>query len=935
MGAIPCRCRFLRFRGKSRFDPGSPTIALSRVAYLFVCRLVVVRYNKYTGLREMRLARLRSEVSRSIMSLVVSGYIPKEFLYFLIDNRECDFGASLVRFRLLLFEANGCPIRIWCDILSLCVLFKKRALFQRVCPCDRRLGAYGGSLWFWIFQTDAITEFLHVDRFLVPSFVPLDFMQQLCVSLTRYIYPVSRPLAESHRVYLVDDPGFLQKVEDGANTRITLSGDMMTSLKFRNIPHDEIFVRRCVDWVLRHADHKSLSRFVTTAPLGWMSSALGLITHRAEELRPHIIKYCTNNVIVVPGGTLVPDPDGFVSVGFGGFRFVTIVDSTFDLSLPVVLIRSGVHLNRTLRGAVDLPVKFGGIVPSLRIRGHFSTAVWTQKKAILDKLGQVSGILDVGLSLGVVERSGCRSSLIPYSGHCHLSREAWIRCILALRRHPGLHGSVVFMFVYDFPGVDLSMLTCNDEGVESVTSALGVIGDSIPPSEPLIEGHRRMWSKLEPLLQAIPDKYRAAYYLSSGFPLHACGHAIHYGHKTLDAVLGILRRDDTAITAQVPFRPSISLPLLVTPWVPPLLKRVVLHNFIRRGVCVSPRTADDDSLEPSVHRDWVLPRVRMLYVPASGDALCITVSRSPVRVLAASTLRRFVSGMRLHNRNFRVVFLGEPGVGRGVLVEAVGLLFRRAIGGSVLVEYDATGYSIAPRGDLEEVGDTLTSDDLFVLGFLSSLCFARGLFLPCRLAHDFWDYIKSARDTPKAYFRRGILEFEKHAKDMSADVFMDTFGYYSPSKSKRRSFMKRLFVPDSDLVSAFREGIRFFTPADFYRPIETVSCNDVFSSCVCVCDFESFMCVVSETDRIESFLGLLGDLDIRQLERLLLFITGTQHLPDPSKGDPLISISRDNTLSLPKSHTCTNQLVLPDPVRCPDYRSLEIILNFASSYGYA
>ena len=528
---------------------------------------MAVWYNKYTGLLEMRLARLRSEVSRSIMSLVVSGYIPKEFLYFLIDNRECDFGASLVRFRLLLYEANGCPIRVWCDILSLCVLFKKRALFQRVCPGDRRLGSYGGSLWFWIFQTDAITEFLHVDRFLIPSFVPLDFMQRLCISLTRYIYPVSRPLAKSHHVYLADDPGFLKKVEDGANTRIALSADMVTSLEFRNIPHDEIFVRRCVDWVLRHADHKSLSRFVTTAPLGWMSTALSLITHRVEEVRPHIIKYCTNNVIVVPGGTLAPDPGGFVSVEFGGFRFVTVVDGTFDSSLPVILIRSGVRLNGALCDAVDLPEKFGDIVPSLRVRGHFSTAVWTQERALLGQLGQVSGIVDVGLSLGVVERSGCRSSLIPYSGHCHLSREEWIRCILALRRHPELHGSVVFMFVYEFPGVDLSMLTCNAEGVESVTSALGVIGDSIPLSEPLVRGRRRMWSKLEPLLQAIPDRYRAAYYLSSGLPLHACGHAVHHGPGTLDAVLGILRRDDTPITAQVPFQPSISLPLLMTPWV--------------------------------------------------------------------------------------------------------------------------------------------------------------------------------------------------------------------------------------------------------------------------------------------------------------------------------------------------------------------------------
>jgi hypothetical protein len=302
-------------------------------------------------------------------------------------------------------------------------------------------------------------------------------------------------------------------------------------------------------------------------------------------------------------------------------------------------------------------------------------------------------------------------------------------------------------------------------------------------------------------------------------------------------------------------------------------------------------------------------------------------------------------------QHFDMTLIDEQGVGQSVFEEVLKLHWDQMIKTGVMVFIDneiEQGYCLLPTIDFEEMknSDKIVTD-CFLLGFISSLCILRGLYLPYGLVQSLWEYLELGQCDLVSTFKNFHIQSSLVA-DVSNESLPNVLGIYEEkntilSKEDRFNFECKVFLPDNQLLKAFKDGwMKFDKTLDLLPLIEhKENINHIFVSDENsnICNYKNFKEIFIDRDikKDEMFLKYVETLSQDKLLRLVEFITGKKRLPLLNIGEQKIVVvwCEDNgKTKLPISQNCHNSILLSNHLIFSQLENcLHYIYDYESDFG--
>lgn len=651
---------------------------------------------------------------------------------------------------------------------------------------------------------------------------------------------------------------------------------------------------------------------------------------------------------------------------------------------PAIFLRYHTDLStRPALSAAVLSPKFRGRVPRLRFGNSVQSdgilVPWTQLVETPDlKVSQRHD--DVSLGLGL-RRHHPRSRTVPrgrrrrrrrrqpHPGTTSAEMAARVpfrlRCLLTYqdlralapvyRTLPVAYQRVFYLMFWELQAVVMTAWVSKPAICGAVDLLLRTLIASLDPTTILTRlndaSNIMLWVRFLPLVRAVSPLVRGfmRVMLCRGRFLQAVVDS-RVDAEELATVVALLGDMGAVVESTQDVSPQEAAETFCRQDVPTALKRVLYHTMVicaalnvRGGVPPVRMPSVDDPRE--VKR---VPRTKLTFVPPNDESVAVWVRRQDRAVdNNPMQLRAYIGSSRgaADAARFDLRMKDEVGRGEAVFAEALRLLWTQAVESGLFTRYTDHEFSMS-------VGvDSKFSDAAFVLGFVSSLCVARGLYLPLALAADMYAYLyfDPAFDVPyrllfgsfdrlKANARRLPLAVRNQEFDISeADTAL-----YGPDPLSNDDFVETLAIPHKHVLREFKAGWDVFTSREMQLeqvpPTTIASMFNTPTSTVHGLTYDGFVAVFrsSSDPRDEKFLQYVSTLSSTELARLVHFVTGNTRLPLTHIGEPAISIVwvNDSNARLPLAQNCTHTLLLPALSSCTIAEMMAPVFEFDTVFGF-
>lgn len=219
---------------------------------------------------------------------------------------------------------------------------------------------------------------------------------------------------------------------------------------------------------------------------------------------------------------------------------------------------------------------------------------------------------------------------------------------------------------------------------------------------------------------------------------------------------------------------------------------------------------------------------------------------------------------------------------------------------------------------------------LFFLGFVSSLCVSKGLYLPYKLDSSLWAYMYRPykKTSLSILFKKQFERYKCKFIHMKKYEMQSILGV-----GKRETIDEKIitnYLPCRKDLNAFKSGWLSFSNKISLRHLSDK-----------VNDFLAFQHVqeakMNEVIRNELLRSYCSSLDEQKLSHLMKFITGRERLPYLQLGEYPINVIFKDASVLPLAQNCTNTLILPRSVKSIQdlEKCLICVFEFDSCFGFA
>lgn len=664
-----------------------------------------------------------------------------------------------------------------------------------------------------------------------------------------------------------------------------------------------------------------------------------------------------------------------------------------DDTTPALFIKRGacLDLNPVLTATLSLQPRFHNVVPRLRFSAQTppSDGVFLPHEQYAQALSMMNAeserhathMSDVTSPLALA-RWRCPKVLrypsyklwgVPYYKRCFVTIRDLraLAAVFATLQDAQKH--VFYLLFWDLPVLVVSWVH-KPTICRVVNLLLQTLIQSIPPDKVehhmTIAKHVMLWSKVLPLLRVLDTGVRAflRVVLSRGVYLQAVLDASHDAEE-LAAVVQLLA-DMQVLVESVQGLPNHDLARVFDhPCVPVPLKRVCYHSALESaamGLVSSQATVPSHALEDVKLRYADVPcpsassaqlRTKLNFVLPSQFGRTIVVSRNTRDIANPGILRTHLSESKDHRRasapQFNMCVHGEEARGEAVFAEALQLLWSRAVDTGLFVP-DTGPHDFTLSTDK----DARFSDEVFALGFVSSLCVARGLYLPIALSPDLWAYVcyDHSFAVPYQLLFRAFERLKQNAASLSRDERKAVFDVteqdetvYGDDPYTNDDFLATLTIPNKTLLREFKAGWDVFASstlnieqvhpqvvADMFNLPAAATFTDISYAKFAALVVER-QCVAEKTKKqpCDFFLTYAASLDAKDLRRVVEFVTGKPRLPLTAYGEPPLTILWvDSPATMPLAQNCTSTLLLPHHAQQNVREFMNPVFHYDTVFGF-
>lgn len=332
----------------------------------------------------------------------------------------------------------------------------------------------------------------------------------------------------------------------------------------------------------------------------------------------------------------------------------------------------------------------------------------------------------------------------------------------------------------------------------------------------------------------------------------------------------------------------------------------------------------------------------------------VRISRDTKRVVNVQELLGWSCLQQWSTQSFDLVIQGEEeSIGKAVYEDGLALLWQGAVESKWFVrisndQKDTTveGYMVSQECPTTEE----TMEQIFALGFVTSLCVHRGMYLPIPIHRDLWTLITHPPQTNVPYERLEILQsYCLRTLAMSLEDFTDTFAVtddvrlqYGNDPRDNMEFMYNECMPPLPLIQRFQCGWNVFIPiAVLNQPWNDTNTHMRLFNPPWSMETEFTVQRVKDAFRFnlpedERFVEAITQFTPEELRALVEFVTGKPRLPQTAYGENHMSISWTryaSTHTLPRAQNCTHTLLLQKDIPSV-YDALRPILRYPTVFGF-
>ncbi len=362
------------------------------------------------------------------------------------------------------------------------------------------------------------------------------------------------------------------------------------------------------------------------------------------------------------------------------------------------------------------------------------------------------------------------------------------------------------------------------------------------------------------------------------------------------------------------------------------LRRLAWHSIYR--------TWQNFRMRPTIHTFGQRPRVPIQLSLDAHDEENTTLvfDRATARLLNPhELLDYFGTPFSPWEIDFEIAGENEA-AGVSVYTEVLHLAWKSAVQKHRMIPYEDDTFCVNTTNQSDD-------SDLFILGCLSAICVARGLFLPYPLYSAFWKFLTTVDDGISLVplsdtFSTRIVYYTELWSDYTNQQLQEIMNFSDSDMLMSRVELAALhMIPNFSDISKFRSGWQMFMGN---VPLHSIysHLNDMFvEPSRRKIEYQAFVsCFRRNADysmQEEWFLQWLQALTPQELERVVKFITGKDRLPYCELGEEQISIcwSQENTFV--KSQNCTHTLVMPE---CDQSTCISVfmkpVLEYDTVFGF-
>lgn len=917
----------------------------------------------------MRADDLRRRVQSTILQSILADKLSVDWLNLFIHDRDVlPTSLSYKNIPLHIFAHIGIQAPVIASPMALCVLFKKRTMFQiyfeHHATQEQAHIKSLKTLWSLIMScSDAIDQFLH--RSITGSPKYTQFIQMLCVRLQWLLRPHLKSFQRIHEQLVCADPEFTYKLCHNdlychrSPLLLNLSKRVLQNINpthkvfsAENATIQAMYYRRVFTTIMNMSTPDKMIRKFCATEIGhsFLFSTIHHHLHpfmRALHTRSKKPQNSTTFKRVITGqvwyvpSTITPYENNVLNFFTDDFHFQTVVNPTQQG--PWFFFKAGSYHPRFCS---LLPDKFKGCVHRLKYSQLRITSDGVAVPCSLFPELKVYSkhVIDVTLMFPSLRRFVKRRTtrkrmprFPPFHNRSTLKAQDWS----FFARH------------YDTHAQDLKRRNV----FISVAFGLGHIGittvDGLAISDMFTDFFERrsietttskdyqsLLHQLSSLDITMIRPTLGGYILRHKFytrPLQGLYKAYTCDNpEILTTYIRICQTEKVIFAEDSELAPFRIYALLNAERIPARIKRLLLHFCVNHGLSLraQPRNITGHTERPNLNTPL---KIAMSMIPAMSHCLRLLFDRQTMTFCSAHALLAFAdSHTPCHHRMFTLQFKNENGVGQSVYEEFLRLAWQNATQKRLMRVCEASGsitFSYADSATMED--PTLYA---YILGFITAICLKRGLFLPFVLESTVWTYLKSDIDAVDDCFTSGQTYFETHCKDMSVDMFNQTFDTSFTAHSECQRYIHKTYSPTKEVVQMFHAGFNLFWPKSQLQHFTSDELSFMFSapsSCTEL-SVEVFMTVFEKRQgkKDKRFIDKLARFSQSQWKRFLSFVTGHDRLPNLDIGESKICFSYDSESEIPRAQNCVNMLILPRDESLWQ-RSVNIILNYESDFGFA
>lgn len=726
---------------------------------------------------------------------------------------------------------------------------------------------------------------------------------------------------------------------DGSHLRvIPISFDLLNSVQEPSMLPKRI-LPRLIEMTLKHGSSEAMHRWVNFCSFRVLSRMEHVIIpwmrmKFVRRARKRKTVQADADALTVAKRVYVYEKKVVAELGNG--RLETVVpDPMFDLTQEFVFVKAAHGIcHETFRAHLD---KYGGFVQRLnfgrqRVNGMVFPKSMFEEAFPMCSVGS-DGYTVTGVDVVKTVRGGVkkrRSTAVPFESNAFLNKDEMERLRPLFNQFNDEERFAFYLVFWKFPGCD--------ETSSHFGSVVGKVMDALVNLESK-EGITRcieraeVWRRVHRILKKIDHPLQVvSEFVTSQNVLDVLLRLIDRPHL-LNMIIKLLVVGEITVTAtRTKMIDSLRF-LLFARDTPPVIRRLAYQSAMLSSVDWHAASPSKNAI--GFEADLVMPMVSSVLSLGIFDSILMKYDRLTNKVNLATEFRSFI-GRNLNERLFDLSFENEDGRGRAVFEEVLDLVWRDAIETGLFEMYDDVGYAVAVDGDRQK------DDKVFILGFITGLCIARGLYLPIRIAEDMWSFLFLDLSFGVIPYRVIFSRFSKYfdeTKELSNEDFATLFDQPVSNDADRFGIIERASIPDTSFCSHFRAGFDIFMARINMAHVPNAVITEMFCSTKAIrVTMQSFLKVIDlfADARNEKLLQVLADWSDDQLTQFVQFITGKPRLPNFDIGEDRIRImwSGRQEHKLPVAQNCSSTLFMPATISVDEVKQgLETVIAYDSVFG--